>query len=361
MLTGNLKYLRAPFVANIKPGMNVLVLSDTAHDPRVWQAVMSVISEQGAEPTLALFEPRPADYYDPPAAVCEAMLRSDVNVLLASTGMLHCDANAKAMEAGIPAICMDGGMSLEHFQSGAVTEDPTEMARFKHRVAKNVFGADAQECRVTSRYGSDLTYRVDDRVFVPPMPGPDFDPYKIVDFQKDEGRASGGLLFYLFPTGEFNVPPIEGSANGVLVVDLTMHHLDRLASPIELHVEDGRVVGIEGGADAFALRRYLEDYGDENAYMFPAEASVGINRRAIVRGNQREDKNIWGAMHFGLGTNVDVGGSVHSRIHMDGVVLEPTLYVDGEERIRDGRFLVPVEFEDEVSGDPRPPALAGIA
>jgi hypothetical protein len=39
---------------------------------------------------------------------------------------------------------------------------------------------------------------------------------------------------------------------------------------------------------------------------------------------------------------------------MDGVVLEPTLYVDGQERIRDGRFLVPVEREDEVTGDPGP-------
>jgi hypothetical protein len=360
MLTGNLRYLRAPFVANITPGQNVLVLSDTAHDERVWQAVMSVIAEQGAEATLALFDPRPADYYDPPPAVCEAMLSSDVNVLLASTGMLHSPANAKAMAAGVPAICMDGGMTLEMFQSGAVTEDPTAMARFKHRVAANVFGTDARECRVTSRQGSDLTYRVDGRIFVPPMPGPDFDPYRIIDFARDEGREGGKLLFYLFPTGELNVPPIEGSANGVLVVDLTMHHLDRLATPIALHVENGRVVRIDGDADAFALRRYLADYGDENATMFPAEASVGINRRAVVRGIQREDKNIFGAMHFGLGTNVDVGGSIESRIHMDGVVLEPTLYVDGEERIRDGRFLVPVEFEDKITGDPTPPALVAV-
>jgi leucyl aminopeptidase (aminopeptidase T) len=48
-------------------------------------------------------------------------------------------------------------------------------------------------------------------------------------------------------------------------------------------------------------------------------------------------------MHFGLGTNVDVGGSVKSKIHMDGVILEPTLYVDGVKRIDDGRFLSPIE------------------
>ena len=32
-----------------------------------------------------------------------------------------------------------------------------------------------------------------------------------------------------------------------------------------------------------------------------------------------------------------------SKIHMDGVILEPTLYVDGSLRIEQGRFLVPIE------------------
>jgi leucyl aminopeptidase (aminopeptidase T) len=48
-------------------------------------------------------------------------------------------------------------------------------------------------------------------------------------------------------------------------------------------------------------------------------------------------------MHFGLGTNVDVGGTILSNIHMDGVILEPTLYVDGDKRIEDGQFLRPLD------------------
>ena len=60
------------------------------------------------------------------------------------------------------------------------------------------------------------------------------------------------------------------------------------------------------------------------------EASVGINRKAQIRGVQREDENIFGCVHLRLGTNVDVGMSLSSRIYKDGVILEPTLYVDGE-------------------------------
>lgn len=343
LVTGNMDYLRRPFVRNIQRGQRVLVLSDMSHDARVWQVVQSILSELGADVTVALFERRPADYYDPPAAVCESMMKSDVNVLVASTGMLHSPANFRAMESGIPAICMDGGMTLEMFQSGAVTEDMKQVAVRKHYVAKDIFGPTAKECRVTSRYGTDFTYRVDDRVFIPPLPSDSFDPYKIIHFDRDENRKGGNLYYYLFPTGEFNVAPIEGSGNGKLVIDLTMHHLGRLWTPIELTVKDGRVIQIDGGADARILRDYLQVYGDDNAYMCPAEASVGVNAKALVRGIQREDKNIMGTMHFGLGTNIDVGGSVKSKIHMDGVILEPTLYVDGVKRIDLGRFLAPIE------------------
>lgn len=342
-VVGNMKYLSRPFEENIKPGQRVLILSDTEHDPRVWQIVMSIVRGLGAEPTVALFERRPADYYDPPAAVCEAMLHSNVNVLLASTGMLHSPANFAAMKAGIPAICMDGGMTLEWMQSGAVEDDMADIARRKHYVAERVFGADARECRVTSRFGTDFTYSVQDRIFIPPLPKPDFNAYKIINFDKDENRKGGNLFYYLFPTGEYNVAPVEGSANGKLVIDLTMHHLGRLYSPIELSVKDGKVTSIEGGAEARILRDYLTAYGDDNAYMCPAEASIGVNAKAVIRGIQREDKNIMGAMHFGLGTNIDVGGSVKSKIHMDGVILEPTLFVDGNKRIDNGRFLVDIE------------------
>jgi NAD(P)H-dependent flavin oxidoreductase YrpB (nitropropane dioxygenase family) len=84
---------------------------------------MSTLTELGADAVLSLFDPRPADYYDPSQAVCEAMIKVDLNILLASTGMLHCPVNRHAMEVGAPVICMEAGMTLEMFQSGTVTEE----------------------------------------------------------------------------------------------------------------------------------------------------------------------------------------------------------------------------------------------
>jgi hypothetical protein len=339
---GTLEWLRRPLMPNIKPGMKVLVVTDTAHDPRVWQAILGILAEFGADATVAIFDPRPADYYDPPQAVCEAMLKVDVNILLCSTGMLHCPANAAAMKAGVPVICMDGGLTLEMFQSGAVTEDLKEMAIRHYYVGTNIFGLDAKMCRVTSKYGTDFTYSVEGRIYKPNFPGDDYVPYIIQNVAKVQNRKSS-LIRLLYPSGEYNIAPVENSGEGKLVIDLTMHQIGRLKDPIELIVRNGRVVEINGGADAYWLRNYLEQYGDENAYVCPAEASVGINSKALIRGIQREDKNILGSMHFGLGTNVDVGGTLESKIHLDGVILEPTLYVDGDKRIEHGKFLRPLD------------------
>ncbi len=225
-VTGNMDYLRRPFLRNVKRGDRVLVITDTSSDARVWQVVQSILVELGADVTVALFEKRPADYYDPPSAVCESMMKSDFHVLLASTGMLHAPANFRAMESGIPAICMDGGMTLEMLQSGAIAEDMKQVAVRKHYVAKDIFGANAKECRVTSHFGTDFTYRVDERIFVPPLPSDSFDPYKIINFDKDENRKGGNLYYYLFPTGEFNVAPIEKSGNGKLVISKTVIYIE---------------------------------------------------------------------------------------------------------------------------------------
>jgi leucyl aminopeptidase (aminopeptidase T) len=303
--------------------------------------MMTILADLQANATVALFEPRPADYYDPPAAVRSAMLKSDLNVLLATTAMLHSPAAGEAMAAGVPSLCMDGGLTLEMFQVGGVTADYTEIARLKYGVAKRVYGVGAREVRVTSQFGTDITYGVEGRIFIPTVPPADRNPLQAFR-RSDEGRT-GGLYACVYPTGEFNVPPVEGSANGRLVIDLTMHYVGRVYSPIVIDVREGRITCISGGAEAKMLRDYIETYGDDNAYFFPTEASIGVNKKARITGNQREDKIIYGCMHFGLGTNEDVGGTLTSKLHMDGVVLEPTVWVDGQLRIKDGKFLVSLE------------------
>lgn len=106
---------------------------------------MRIVSEPEAEPTSALFDPRPADYYDLPKAVCEAMKAVNLNILLAATGLLHSMANSEAIHAGAPVLCMTGGIALGMSQSDAVTDVQKELALRQHYVATNIFARGAKK------------------------------------------------------------------------------------------------------------------------------------------------------------------------------------------------------------------------
>ena len=45
-------------------------------------------------------------------------------------------------------------------------------------------------------------------------------------------------------------------------------------------------------------------------------------------------------MHIAFGTNTSFGGENKADCHMDGIILKPTLYLDGQLVIREGEFVL---------------------
>lgn len=332
-----MRYIRPVFAANVEEGHQVLILTDTDHDPLVWHAAAAAVHELKAVPTLAIFPRRQADYQDPPEPVVQAMLSSNLNVFLTSTCMFHSPAAHRAMNAGRPSLVMDGGMTADMFTRGAVTADYGQMLELKYRVGKALEGG--RKARLTSRHGTDLRFSIEGRIFVPKPFDPSVNPLKVFH-RKQEGRTTSPLYGLIYPGLEFNIPPLEEDAEGVAVVDTSIHQFGLLQEPIRFTVRRGKIIEIEGGYQAVFLRRYLEEHGDDHAWYMPAEASIGLNPKARVTGIQREDKTILGSVHVGLGRNDDVGGKIRSRLHLDGVLLRPTLEVDGRTLLRDGNLLV---------------------
>jgi leucyl aminopeptidase (aminopeptidase T) len=60
-----------------------------------------------------------------------------------------------------------------------------------------------------------------------------------------------------------------------------------------------------------------------------AELGVGTNDRAILTGQILEDEKILGTVHVAFGNNASMGGTVEVPFHVDGILLEPTLELDG--------------------------------
>lgn len=330
-----MRNVKKPLEPNVDAGDEVLIVTDTDHDPAVWETIAAALCDMGAHPVISMFEPREMDYYDPPASVATQMQEVDVIVTCTTTAMLHSPAGHDAMaEAGVPIVTMDGGITIDMLTKGAAGADYKEIERLTYEVATKVFEG-GERAHLTSEFGTDLTLSVADRVFVPEKP----DPNEPVGWPLSAIELRPGFTAAVFPGGEFNVPPDPTTADGTLVIDTTMHALGRLETPIELEIDTGEIVDIRGGHQARELERLLEEYGDEDAYKMPTEFSVGTNPEARVTGVQREDKVMLGCIHVGLGTNADVGGEVQSRLHMDGVIARPTLEIDGETKIDRGNIV----------------------
>ncbi|MDA8169745.1 MAG: aminopeptidase, partial [Nitrospiraceae bacterium] len=129
------------------------------------------------------------------------------------------------------------------------------------------------------------------------------------------------------PAGEVYLAPVEGSANGTLVLEWGPTR--KLKSPVTLVVEEGSVVRI-GGREPFVkeLARRLS-VAPECANI--AELGIGTNALAKRPDNILESEKILGTVHIALGDNHTFGGKVKAPFHQDFVFFNPTLtLVDGK-------------------------------
>jgi aminopeptidase len=161
-----------------------------------------------------------------------------------------------------------------------------------------------------------------------------------------EGReciSSTGLIlnpgdFGNLPSGEAYLAPVEGTADGVFVVDGSFAGIGVLQEPLRLEVRNGYVTNLSGGEEAEKLRGLLEPHG-RDAYSI-AELGIGTNDAAQISGILLEDEKVAGTVHIALGNNASMGGSVTVPVHLDGVIQGPTLKVDGHMIMKDGNLLI---------------------
>jgi len=143
-----------------------------------------------------------------------------------------------------------------------------------------------------------------------------------------DGFFQAEMGFAALPGGECPTSPVEGTTNGTIVIDYSMDSMGRLRQPLVFTVKNGRVILVDGSPEeANAIERAFEK--DENARNI-AEFSIGTNPGARLIGNLAEDKKALGTVHFAIGDNRSLGGVVEATIHLDGLMLKPTVIGDNE-------------------------------
>jgi leucyl aminopeptidase (aminopeptidase T) len=67
---------------------------------------------------------------------------------------------------------------------------------------------------------------------------------------------------------------------------------------------------------------------------------VGTNDRARLTGNILEDEKMFGTVHVAFGASIGIGGTVSVPIHLDVVILDASLEVDGRPVLDAGRYVL---------------------
>jgi leucyl aminopeptidase (aminopeptidase T) len=279
----------------------------------LWEAGV----EMGAEAMLVEMVPREGHGQDPPPAIAEMMKRINVVLCPTSKSLTHTKARREACDAGARVGTLPG-ITVE-VMSRTLSADYHAIAERTKKVCKAIEGV--KMVHLTASNGTDMTMSIEGRHCIP----------------------STGLIlnpgeYGNLPSGEAYLAPVEGTANGVFVVDGSFAGIGVVQHPLRLEVKDGYVTDISGGEEAGRLRDLLEPHGRE-AYTI-AELGIGTNDAAQISGILLEDEKVAGTAHVALGNNASMGGSVTVPVHLDGVIKSPTLKVDGKMIMKDGKLLI---------------------
>ncbi|MEK3725516.1 aminopeptidase [Paenibacillus sp. FSL H8-0034] len=297
----------------LKAGETFLVVADEAKQ-ELGMALWLAGKQLKAEAMLLIMRDRGKSGEEPPAAVSEAMKGSEVIVCVTEHSLTHTKARKEAVARGARIATMPG-ITPDMFLEGAISADYAQVKELSVKAAGLL--ENGSTVRI-EKGGKSLTFSIAGR----------------------KGYPSTGV--YLnpgewgnLPSGEAYTAPVEGTAEGQIEVDCSFAGIGKLEAPLHLTLKEGRLVDVEGPASD----KLLHILGDQEGRML-AEFGIGTNNKARITGVVLEDEKVYGTIHVAFGSNHTFGGTIVAGVHVDGVVNEPDVYIDGQLIIQEGRLLV---------------------
>ena len=273
----------------------------------IGEVLYDVASRVTDDATLVRYPPGEQHGTEPPAPVAAAMADADAFLAPTTKSLSHTRARSAATDAGARGATLPG-ITAEVFTTG-LDADYDAIADHSRAIYDQV--ADADEVRVTTDAGTDLTVAVTDR-----------------EWYEDTGDVAESGSFSNLPAGEVFTSP--ATAEGTYVVDGTMMPHGLLSEELRFEVEDGLVTEISDDQIREQVETAAEAVGDA-AYNL-AELGIGTNVGVeTLVGHVLLDEKAAGTVHVAIGDNASIGGETEAPIHLDGILREPTVYADGEE------------------------------
>ena len=307
----------------VQPGENVVISADTSSDLRVVEATAQAVMARGAVPTVVLHPTQTEGYQEPPLPVAGAVAQADVWIEFAVGLIFLSNAYRQALDNGARYICLTG-MDVTMMVNTIVRVDVHKLIALGNLLKEMVEKADKVE--VYSPSGTSL----------------------LAYNQGRRARQSGKLADTrgepVMLGGQVSWCPMEETINGDLVFDGAMYppvDVGVLTEPVKLTVKDGVVTNIDGGKQAKRIARWFADFNDPNMYRV-AHYSLGFNPGVTQpSGRIVEDERIFGCIEMGIGSQGAqiMGKTWKASAHTDGVVLNPTIILDGVTMEEEGRYV----------------------
>lgn len=140
-------------------------------------------------------------------------------------------------------------------------------------------------------------------------------------------------------SGEVYTALLEGSAEGTHVFDGAIVSVGILKKRVTITVKEGFATSITGGPQASKFDALLGEVKKKEAYNI-AELGVGCNPNGRLIGIILEDEKVYGTVHITSGDNSIFGGNVQAGIHLDEIMLKPTMFLDDKVVIKDSTWTI---------------------
>jgi leucyl aminopeptidase (aminopeptidase T) len=302
----------------IRPGERFAIVVDTRTDDEIPLELARAALDLGADPVVLAIAPRQRSGEEPPVPAAAAMAAADVVLCAASTSLYHTTAKAAAQRAGARGD-FNAPYRADAWRNGAMTADFFAIRARAERLA--ALWRTTRDVRVTSPAGTDLRATVAGRE---PMAW-------LTGICRNPGEVSA------LPGGEVSLPPVEGTTEGIVVWERVASDLGALDGPVTIEVRSGRAIGIDGGSAADRLREIVATVRDADNI---GEIGIGLNPDARIGDQITEAKKALGTVHVALGDSAnEYGGLVECDVHLDGLVMRPTIEFDGRVVVDAGRHV----------------------
>ena len=326
----------------LKPGEQLLVVTDIPTtkqwnvEPGPWIIDVSeraLLAKLVAEIAAERFPENPVTFHpfhatgshgkEPDGSTAALMRKPQVILAITTYSLSHTNARMNATKAGARIASMPGFEAQMLEEGGPMAVDYLQVSRDCHLFASRLTAASRVEVKTPA--GTDLRFSIAGRTG-----------------HVDDGLYNTDARFGNLPAGEAYIVPVEGTGEGVLVVQPGWY--PNLTEEMVLVFEHGEVVELRGGGAVGDHFRALLRVGNrEEPYKSRrnlAELGIGTNPNAKRPDNVLEAEKIKGTIHIAIGDDIHMGGAVEADMHEDFVQPTPTLSLDGEVAIKDGIWQI---------------------